>query len=348
MRRESRELLLGKVGVGGRHPITVQSMTNTDTRDIEKTVIQILELESEGCDIVRVAVPDMEAAQAIKKIKSRINIPLIADIHFDYRLAIEAVINGVDGLRINPGNIGSKDKVREVVSACKDRQIPIRIGVNSGSIKREVIEKFNGINENSMVFSALEHVRILEEANYNNIKISLKATDVALTVNAYKKAAEVIDYPLHIGITEAGTPWSGTIKSSIGIGSLLLMGIGDTIRVSLTGNPVEEVKVGKQILRTLGLLKDKIEIISCPTCGRTQIDLINIAKQVEERIGNISKPIKVAIMGCAVNGPGEAREADLGIAGGAGCGLIFKKGQIIKKVEEDKLLDELVNEINKL
>lgn len=348
MRRESRELLLGKVGVGGCHPITVQSMTNTDTRDIEKTVIQILELESEGCDIVRVAVPDMEAAQAIKKIKSRINIPLIADIHFDYRLAIEAVINGVDGLRINPGNIGSKDKVREVVSACKDRQIPIRIGVNSGSIKREVIEKFNGINENSMVFSALEHVRILEEVNYNNIKISLKATDVALTVNAYKKAAEVIDYPLHIGITEAGTPWSGTIKSSIGIGSLLLMGIGDTIRVSLTGNPVEEVKVGKQILRTLGLLKDKIEIISCPTCGRTQIDLINIVKQVEERIGNISKPIKVAIMGCAVNGPGEAREADLGIAGGAGCGLIFKKGQIIKKVEEDKLLDELVNEINKL
>ncbi|SDY84353.1 4-hydroxy-3-methylbut-2-en-1-yl diphosphate synthase [Proteiniborus ethanoligenes] len=348
MRRESRELLLGKVGVGGCHPITVQSMTNTDTRDIEKTVIQILELESQGCDIVRVAVPDMEAAQAIKKIKSRINIPLIADIHFDYRLAIEAVINGVDGLRINPGNIGSKDKVREVVSACKDRQIPIRIGVNSGSIKREVIEKFNGINENSMVFSALEHVRILEEVNYNNIKISLKATDVALTVNAYKKAAEVIDYPLHIGITEAGTPWSGTIKSSIGIGSLLLMGIGDTIRVSLTGNPVEEVKVGKQILRTLGLLKDKIEIISCPTCGRTQIDLINIVKQVEERIGNISKPIKVAIMGCAVNGPGEAREADLGIAGGAGCGLIFKKGQIIKKVEEDKLLDELVNEINKL
>lgn len=348
MRRRSRELFLGKVGIGGEHPITVQSMTNTDTKNAEKTIEQILELEKEGCDIVRVAVPDKEAAKAIKKIKQGINIPLIADIHFDYRLAIDAIRNGVDGLRINPGNIGSKDKVREVVSACKERQIPIRIGVNSGSIKREVIEKFNGVNENSMVYSALQHVRILEDLNYNNIKISLKATDVALTVNAYKKAAEAIDYPLHIGITEAGTPWGGTIKSSIGIGSLLLMGIGDTIRVSLTGDPVEEVRVGKQILRTLGLLRDRIEIISCPTCGRTQIDLINLVSKVEEKIGNIQKPIKVAIMGCAVNGPGEAREADLGIAGGIGNALIFKKGEIIKKVEEDKLLDELVNEINKL
>ncbi len=348
MRRKSREIFIGKVGIGGENPITVQSMTNTDTRDVEKTVKQILELEKEGCDLIRVAVPDKEAAESIKKIKQRIKIPIIADIHFDYRLAIDAIKNGVDGLRINPGNIGSKDKVKEVVSACRERQIPIRIGVNSGSISREIIEKYNGVNENSMVYSALEHVRILEDLNYNNIKISLKATDVELTVNAYKKAAEVTDYPLHVGITEAGTPWSGTIKSSIGIGSLLLMGIGDTIRVSLTGDPVEEVRVGKQILRTMGLLKDKIEIISCPTCGRTKIDLISLAYKVEERIGNISKPIKVAIMGCAVNGPGEAREADIGIAGGIGCALIFKKGEIIKKVEEDKLLDELVNEIEKL
>ncbi len=348
MRRKSKEMLVGTVGIGGEYPISVQSMTNTDTRDAEKTIKQILELEKVGCDIVRVAVPDKEAAEAIKNIKQGINIPLIADIHFDYRLALSAIKNGVDGLRINPGNIGSKDKVKEVVLACKDRHLPIRIGVNSGSIKREIIEKYNGVNEDSMVYSALEHIRILEDLNYNNIKISLKATDVALTINAYKKAAEVIDYPFHIGITEAGTPWSGTIKSSIGIGSLLLMGIGDTIRVSLTGNPVEEVRVGKQILRTLGLLKDKIEIISCPTCGRTQIDLIDLVSKVEEKIGDIAKPIKLAIMGCAVNGPGEAREADLGIAGGVGSAIIFKKGQIIKKVEEHELLDELINEIEKL
>lgn len=348
MRRKCKEIHVGKVGIGGEHPITVQSMTNTDTRDTVSTIKQILELEDVGCDIVRVAVPDNDAAEAIRKIKQGINIPLIADIHFDYRLALSAIKNGADGLRINPGNIGSKDKVREVVLACKDKQIPIRIGVNSGSIKREVIEKYRGVNENSMVYSALEHIRILEDLNYNNIKISLKATDIALTVNAYKKASEVIDYPFHIGITESGTPWTGTIKSSVGIGSLLLMGIGDTIRVSLTGNPVEEVRVGKQILRTLGLLKDRIEIISCPTCGRTQIDLINLVSKVEERIGSISKPIKIAIMGCAVNGPGEAREADLGIAGGIGCALIFKKGEIIKKVEEDKLLDELIKEIEKL
>ncbi|SCG83410.1 4-hydroxy-3-methylbut-2-en-1-yl diphosphate synthase [Proteiniborus sp. DW1] len=348
MRRKSKEIFVGNVGIGGENPITVQSMTNTDTRDVERTVKQILELEETGCDIVRVAVPDNDAAEAIKKIKQEINIPLVADIHFDYRLALSAIKNGADGLRINPGNIGSKDKVKEVVLACKDRQIPIRIGVNSGSIKREIIEKFNGINEDSMLYSALEHIRILEDLNYNNIKVSLKATDIALTVKSYKKAAESIEYPFHIGITESGTPWTGTIKSSIGIGSLLLMGIGDTIRVSLTGNPVEEVKVGKQILRTLGLLKDKIEIISCPTCGRTQIDLIDLVNKVEKRIHNISKPIKIAIMGCAVNGPGEAREADLGIAGGKGSALIFKKGQIIKKVDEDKLLDELIYEIEKL
>jgi len=348
LRRSTREIYVGKVGIGGNNPISVQSMTNTDTRNVEATVKQILELEKAGCDIVRVAVPDFDAAEAIKLIKKRVNIPIIADIHFDYRLALSSIKNGVDGLRINPGNIGSKEKVKEIVNACRERNIPIRIGVNSGSIKPEIIEKFNGINEDSMVYSALEHVRILEDLNYFNIKISLKATDVALTVKAYKKAAEVLDYPFHIGITESGTPWTGTIKSAIGIGSLLLMGIGDTIRVSLTGNPVEEVIVGKQILRTLGLLRDKIEIISCPTCGRTQIDLINLVKKVEEKIGNISKPLKIAIMGCAVNGPGEAKEADLGIAGGKGCALIFKKGEIIKKVQEDKLLDELMKEIEKL
>lgn len=348
MRRKSREIYIGNVGIGGNHPITVQSMTNTNTKDIEKTVDQILKLEKAGCDIVRIAIPDMEAADAINEIKKNTNIPLIADIHFDYRLALKAVKNGIDGLRINPGNIGSKEKVKEVVLACKERQVPIRIGVNSGSIRKDLISKYGGINENSMVQSALEHVRILEELNYNNIKISLKATDIYLTISAYKKIAELTDYPLHIGITEAGTPWRGTIKSSIGIGALLLMGIGDTIRVSLTSDPIEEVKVGKQILRTLGLLKDKIEIISCPTCGRTQINLIELVSKVEEKIGNISKPIKIAIMGCAVNGPGEAREADLGIAGGKGEALIFKKGEIIKKVSEDKLLDELMLEINKL
>ncbi|MFA5523356.1 MAG: flavodoxin-dependent (E)-4-hydroxy-3-methylbut-2-enyl-diphosphate synthase [Tissierellales bacterium] len=348
MRRKSQEIYVGKVAIGGENPISVQSMTNTDTRNTVNTIMQVLELEKAGCDIVRVAIPDSEAAEALKKIRQEVNIPIIADIHFDHRLALNAIKNGADGLRINPGNIGSKDKIREVVLACKDKKIPIRIGVNSGSIKREIIEKYKGVNENSMVYSALEHIRILEDLNYNNIKVSLKATDIAMTVSAYKKAAEVIDYPFHIGITESGTPWAGTIKSSVGIGSLLLMGIGDTIRVSLTGEPVEEVRVGKQILRALGLLKDKIEIISCPTCGRTQIDLIDLANKVEERIGNISKPIKVAIMGCAVNGPGEAREADLGIAGGIGSGLIFKKGEIIKKVDEDKLLDELIKEIDKL
>ncbi|KNF08854.1 4-hydroxy-3-methylbut-2-en-1-yl diphosphate synthase IspG [Gottschalkia purinilytica] len=348
MRRETKKLFYGKVGIGGDSPISVQSMTNTDTRDIKSTINQIKRLEKEGCDLIRVAVLDNDAAIAIKDIKKGINIPIISDIHFDYRLALEAIKSGVDGLRINPGNIGDKKKVEEVVKACKERQVPIRIGVNSGSISKEVLEKFGGVNEDSMVYSAMEHVRILEELDYTNIKISLKATDVRLTVKAYEKISNMVNYPLHVGITEAGTPWSGTIKSSIGIGSLLLRGIGDTIRVSLTGDPVEEVKVGKQILRTLGILKDKIEIISCPTCGRTQIDLINLANRVEERLKDIYKPIKVAIMGCAVNGPGEAREADIGIAGGKGCGLIFKKGKIIKKVKEEDLLDELVREIDKL
>ncbi|MTI48030.1 flavodoxin-dependent (E)-4-hydroxy-3-methylbut-2-enyl-diphosphate synthase [Sporosalibacterium faouarense] len=348
MRNNTRKIYYGDVGVGGDAPITVQSMTNTDTRDIKKTVEQIKSLEEIGCDIIRVAVLDMDAAKAIKHIKKEIQIPLIADIHFDYRLAIESVKNGVDGLRINPGNIGSRDRVEKVVKICKEYGVPIRIGVNSGSISKEYLQKYGGVNEDSMVESALEHVRILEDMDFHDIVISLKATDIHLTVNSYKKISELVDYPLHLGITESGTEWRGTIKSSIGVGAILLMGIGDTMRISLTGDPIEEVKVGKQILRSLGLLKDKIEIISCPTCGRTQIDLINLAKEVERRVENINKPIKLAIMGCAVNGPGEAREADLGIAGGIGSGLIFKKGKIVKKVREEDLIDELISEINKL
>lgn len=348
MRRKTRQIMCGNVKIGGDAPIPVQSMTNTDTRDVESTVSQIKDLEAVGCDIVRVAVLDTEAALAISEIKKQIDIPVIADIHFDYKLALESIKSGVDGLRLNPGNIGERYKVEEVVKACKERNTPIRIGVNSGSISKEILEKFNGVNVDSMVHSALEHIKILEDLNYENIKVSLKATDIDLTVNSYKKMAEFVDYPFHIGITEAGTIWSGTIKSSVGIGTLLHMGLGDTLRVSLTGDPVEEVRVGKQILRTLGLLKDKVEIISCPTCGRTQIDLIGLANKVERELENIKKPIKVAIMGCAVNGPGEAKEADIGIAGGKDYGLIFRKGKIIKRVPEDKIIEELISEINKM
>ncbi len=348
MRNKTKTINLGGVCIGGDSPIPVQSMTNTDTRDIEATVAQIKKLEAVGCDLVRVAVLDIEAAKAIKEIKAKVNIPVIADIHFDYRLALESIESGVDGLRINPGNIGDKGKVEQVVKACKEKNIPIRIGVNSGSISKETLERFGGVNVDSMVHSAMEHIKILEDLDYTNIKVSLKATDIHLTMESYKRMSELVDYPLHIGITEAGTVWSGTIKSSVGIGALLLMGIGDTLRVSLTGDPVEEVRVGKQILRTLGLLKDRVEIISCPTCGRTQIDLIGLANEVEKRLENVKKPIKVAIMGCAVNGPGEAREADIGIAGGKDFGLIFRKGEIIKKVKEEDIIEELMSEIDKL
>ena len=348
MRRKTRQIICGDVKIGGDAPIPVQSMTNTDTRDVKSTVSQIKDLEAVGCDLVRVAVLDKEAAIAISEIKKQIDIPVIADIHFDYKLALESIKSGVDGLRLNPGNIGERYKVEEVVKACKEKEIPIRIGVNSGSISKETLDRFNGVNVDSMVHSALEHIKILEDLNYENIKVSLKATDIDLTINSYKKMAEFVDYPFHIGITEAGTIWSGTIKSSVGIGSLLQMGLGDTLRVSLTGDPVEEVRVGKQILRTLGLLRDKVEIISCPTCGRTQIDLIGLANKVERELENIKKPIKVAIMGCPVNGPGEAKEADIGIAGGKDYGLIFRKGKIIKKVSEDKIIEELISEINKM
>ncbi len=347
-RRVSKKIMVGDVAIGGDAPITVQSMTNTDTRDVKSTIKQIKALENAGCHIVRVAVTDMDSCKAISKIKKNINIPLISDVQFDYKLAIESVKNGADCLRINPGNIGSKEKIQEVVKICKERNIPIRIGANSGSIKKEYLEKYNGVNENSMVYSALENVRILEDMNYDNIKISLKASSVDLTIKSHLKMAQLVDYPFHLGITEAGPIWRGTIKSAVGIGSLLSMGIGDTIRVSLTGDPVEEVKVGREILKSLNLLNEDVEIISCPTCARTQINLIEIVKEAEKRLNPIKKPLKVAIMGCAVNGPGEAKEADIGIAGGKGNGLIFKKGKIIKKVKEEDLLDELIREIEKL
>lgn len=340
--------MVGKVPVGGNSPITVQSMTNTITKDIASTVEQIRKLENAGCHIIRSAITDFDDAKAIKEIKNRINIPFIADIQFDYKLAIAAVEYGADCLRINPGNIGSENKVKEVVNCLKEYNIPIRIGVNSGSIKKEYLEKYGGVNENSMVYSALEHIRLLERLNYDNMKLSLKASSVPLSIKTYCKMSEEVNYPLHLGITEAGPPWRGTIKSAVGIGTLLSMGIGDTIRISLTGDPVEEVKVGREILRSLNLLEEGVEIISCPTCGRTKIGLIDLVEEAEKRLEGIKKPLKVAIMGCPVNGPGEAREADIGIAGGNGEGLIFKKGVVLKKVKEESLIDELIKEIENL
>ena len=348
IRKKTRVIKVGEVLIGGDNPIAVQSMTNTKTKDIEGTVKQILELEEAGCDIIRSAISDLEDAKAIEKIKKRIHIPIIADIQYDYKLALESIKYGVDGLRINPGNIGSLEKVEAVVNACKANNLSIRIGVNSGSIKQEFLDQYGGVNEKSMVYSALEQVKLLESMDFFNIKISLKASNVSLTIKAYEMMSELCDYPLHLGITEAGPSWRGTIKSSVGIGSLLNMGIGDTIRISLTSDPVEEVKVGREILKSLGLLKEGIELISCPTCGRTNINLIQIVNQAEKRLENIKKHITVAIMGCAVNGPGEAREADIGIAGGNGEGLIFAKGKIIKKVPEEDLLDELILQIEKL
>jgi len=323
-------------------------MTNTDTHDIEKTIEQIKRLEAEGCDIIRVAVPDMEAAEAIKEIKKNINIPLVADIHFDYRLAIKSIENGADKIRINPGNIGREENIKKVVEIAKEKGIPIRIGVNSGSLEKEILHKYKGVTAEAVVESALKNVLILEKLGFYDIVISLKTTNVPLTIEAYKLASSKVDYPLHVGITEAGTIEAGTIKSAIGIGTLLYLGIGDTIRVSLTGDPVHEVRVGRQILRSLGLLKEGVEIISCPTCGRTKIDLIRLAEEVEKRTRNIKKPLKVAVMGCAVNGPGEAKEADIGIAGGDGEGVIFKKGKVYKKVKEEELVEELMKEIEKL
>ncbi len=339
---------IGNISIGDGEKIAVQSMTNTDTRDVKATVNQIKALTEAGCDIVRCTVPDMEAASAIKEIKKQIDIPLVADIHFDYRLAIESVKNGVDKVRINPGNIGGEDRVKAVIMALKERDIPLRIGVNSGSLPKDVLEKYKKPCPEAFVEAAKTHIDLVEKYDYNNIVVSLKSSDTKLTVDTYRLFKERFSYPLHLGVTEAGTSYSGIIKSSVGIGALLLDGIGDTIRVSLTADPVEEIKAGKEILRAAGLLNDSVNVVSCPTCGRTRIDLISIANKVTEAVANIHKPIKVAVMGCAVNGPGEAREADIGIAGGDGCAILFKKGEIIRKIKEEDILSELLLEISKL
>ncbi|MCM0648588.1 flavodoxin-dependent (E)-4-hydroxy-3-methylbut-2-enyl-diphosphate synthase [Clostridium swellfunianum] len=347
-RINTRKIKVGKIYIGGDSPITVQSMTNTDTRNAVATIEQILGLEEAGCDIIRCAVPDMEASEALREITKQIHIPLVADIHFDYNLALASIKNGVSALRINPGNIGSPERVRMVAEAAKEKGIPIRIGVNSGSLEKELLERYGRVCPEALVESALRHVDILENLNFNDIVISIKSSNVLQMIDSYRLISQKVDYPLHIGVTESGTIWRGTIKSSVGIGALLCEGIGDTIRVSLTGDPVEEVKVGKEILKSVGYLQEGVEFVSCPTCGRTQIDLISIAKEVEDRLGTLNKKIKIAVMGCAVNGPGEAREADIGIAGGNGEGLIFKKGKIIKKVKEQDLVGELIKEIENL
>ena len=346
--RETRKIKVGNMYIGGDSLVSVQSMTSTDTRDVDATVSQILKLEMAGCDIVRCAVPDMIAAEAIKEIVKRIHIPLVADIHFDYRLALKSIENGISKLRINPGNIGSIDKIKLVARAAKDKKIPIRIGVNSGSLERDILEKYGHVCAQALVESALRHVEILESLDFHDIVISIKSSDVVMMIESYKLISSKVDYPLHLGVTEAGTTWRGTIKSSVGIGALLAQGIGDTIRVSLTGDVVDEVKVGIEILKSLGYIDEGIKFVSCPTCGRTQINLIKIANEVEERLSNCNKNIKIAIMGCTVNGPGEAREADIGIAGGKGVGIIFKKGEIIKTVKEEDLVEELLREIDKI
>ena len=338
--RKTREIKIGNLYIGGENPIIIQSMTNTPTEDVEKTVAQIKELEKAGCELVRVTVNTEKAAEAIKEIKKQINIPLVADIHFDYKLALKAMENGIDKLRINPGNIGDDEKVRLVVEKAKELNVPIRIGVNSGSVEKKILEKYGRVTADGMVESAMYHVNLLEKYGFNNIVISLKASNVKMMVDAYRKISELVDYPLHLGVTEAGTEFQGTVKSAIGIGSLLVDGIGNTIRVSLTENPVEEIKVAKEILKVLGL-REGVEIVSCPTCGRTQIDLIGLTKKVEKEFGNIEKNIKIAVMGCVVNGPGEAKEADIGVAGGKGEGLLFKKGEIVKKVKEEEIIPEL-------
>lgn len=347
-RRLTRQLEVGKVKVGGGAPIAVQSMTNTKTSDPVATLEQINRLAEAGCDIVRCAVPDMAAAEGIKTIVKESPIPVIADIHFDYKLALAAIEAGVDGLRLNPGNIGGNDRVAAVVEAAKKRNIPIRIGVNAGSLPKDLLEKYGHPTPEALVEAAWRHIRILEEMDYKNIKISLKAHDVPLTLAAYRLMASQCDYPLHVGITEAGTVNSGIIKSAVGIGTLLAEGIGDTIRVSLTGDPVREVKVGFEILKSLGLREYGPTLISCPTCGRTQINLEKLALEVERRLAEITEPITVAVMGCVVNGPGEAREADVGIAGGINEGLIFRKGEVLKKVAEADIIDELFAEIDKI
>jgi len=348
-RRKTKQIQLGKVKIGGDAPITVQSMTKTDTRDLRATVQQIWDLEAAGCDIVRVAVPVREAAEKLGEIKNKIRIPLVADIHFNYKLALIALEQGVDGLRLNPGNIGARKYVEEVVKAAAERKIPIRIGVNAGSLEKELLQKYNGPSAAGMVESGLRHIRILEEAGYDAIKISLKASDPLMMIEAYRMLAERVDYPFHLGVTEAGTPTVGTIKSAVGLGTLLAEGIGDTIRVSLAADPVEEVRVGREILKALGLKKEGLTFVACPSCGRADVDLVALAKAVEERLapfGNLN--LHVAVMGCEVNGPGEARAADLGVAGGKGIGLIFKRGEVIRKVPEAQIVEALIEEVKKI
>ncbi|HHY13310.1 MAG TPA: flavodoxin-dependent (E)-4-hydroxy-3-methylbut-2-enyl-diphosphate synthase [Thermoanaerobacterales bacterium] len=347
-RKPTRKISVGSVSVGGNSPISLQSMTSTYTHDINNTIKQIQELEGLGCDIIRVAIPDERSAKALCEIKKGISIPIIGDIHFDYKLAIMAIEQGrADGIRINPGNIGSLDKIKAILDKAKEYQIPVRIGINSGSLEKDILLEHGKANANALVESALKNIRIFEKLNFKNFKISIKSSEVLTTINAYKMLSDVVDYPLHLGITEAGTSFSGTIKSAVGIGALLSEGIGDTIRVSLTDHPREEIRVGLEILKALGLRKDGVEIISCPTCGRCNIDLVNIAKEVQKKTSTINKNIKIAIMGCVVNGPGEAKEADIGVAGGSGVGVIFKKGKIIKKIKEDEIVEELLKQIEK-
>ena len=345
-RETTKKVNIGGKVIGGGEPIAIQSMTNTRTEDIKSTVDQILRLEKAGCEIIRCTVPTLEAAEAVKEIKKQIHIPLVADIHFDYRMAIAAMENGADKIRINPGNIGGEEKIKAVVDVAKERNIPIRVGVNSGSLEKPLIEKYGGVTAEGIVESALDKVRIIEDLGYDNLVISIKSSDVMMCVKAHELLAKQTLYPLHVGITEAGTVMSGSIKSSIGLGLILSRGIGDTVRVSLTGDPEEEIKAAKLILRTLGLRKGGIEVVSCPTCGRTQIDLIGLAGKVEKLVEDYPLDIKVAVMGCVVNGPGEAREADIGIAGGIGEGLLIKKGEVIKKMPEDQLLDALKYELD--
>lgn len=344
----SRQIMVGGVAVGGGAPVSIQSMCNTATEDVEATVQQILRLEQAGCEIIRVAVPTEEAARAVPAIKARIHIPLVADIHFDYKLALLCAEGGIDKIRINPGNIGAKERVRAVADACRERGIPIRIGVNGGSLEKELRAKYGGVTAEALVESAMGHVRLLNRFDFDDICISVKCSDVPLTMRAYTLLSQQTDYPLHLGVTEAGTPSMGMVKSAMGIGGLLCMGIGDTIRVTLTADPVEEIYAAKKILRAAGLRKEGVNLIACPTCGRTRIDLIPMAEEVERRLMNCTKNITVAVMGCAVNGPGEAAAADVGIAGGKGEGLIFRKGEILYKVPQERLVDALMEEIEKL
>lgn len=347
-REHTKVISIGDKKIGGGNPVLIQSMCNTKTEDVKATVSQILALEAAGCDIIRVAVPTMEAAAALRSIKKQIHIPLVADIHFDYRLAIAAIESGADKIRINPGNIGARERVEAVVEKAKEYGIPIRVGVNSGSLEKELVEKYGGVTAEALVESALKQVKLIEEMGYDNLVISIKSSDVLMCVKAHELIAKESRYPLHVGITESGTLLSGNIKSSVGLGIILYEGIGDTIRVSLTGDPIEEIKSAKLILKTLGLRKGGVEVVSCPTCGRTKIDLIGLANQVEDMVKDIDLDIKVAVMGCVVNGPGEAREADIGIAGGIGEGLLIKKGEIIKKLPENELLPALRDELLKM